>query len=327
MTKETKIFDTLTKIPLKIEKTEDTNKITLIGRALSSPIRIEILRLLNKGKALLLSEIAEELNLQVSSTAFHLSVLEDANLVNVEFSTKRKGTLKYFSYNAYKEISIILRNISPPNNAPSPIVYNIPIGSFVDAKFTNSCGISTANELIMENNPNNCFIPNKIDAQIIWNKGSGYLTYAIPNDFAFKGTLAEVNLSLELCSETNGYNADYPSDITFSINGVELCTYLSLGDYGDHYGKYTPPWWYIESTKYGVLTNISIRSNGVYLNEKLVNKKINLDNLNLTNDTKILFTLQVKENAEHVGGFNIFGEKFGDYNQAIVFNALYKKST
>ena len=76
-----------------------------------------------------------------------------------------------------------------------------------------------------------------------------------------------------------------------------------------------------------MLTNISIRSNGVYLNEKLVNKKINLDSLNLTNDTKILFTLQVKENAEHVGGFNIFGEKFGDYNQAIVFNALYKKST
>jgi predicted transcriptional regulator len=324
MKKEISEYGGGTNYILEIENPEDTNSIALLGRALSSPIRIEILRLLNNGKAMLLSEIAEKLNLQISSTAFHLQVLQEANLLNVEVSTKRKGSLKWYSYGAHKQCTVFMRNPKSTKTQPLPITYHIPIGSFIDAKFSDECGISSETDIIMENNPNDIFNHNKTNAQIIWNKNSGYITYALPSDFAFKGSLSEITISLELCSETNGYNLDFPSDITFSLNDIELCTFLSVGDFGDHYGKFTPPWWFSESTKYGVLTTISIKENGVYLNEKLVNKKVTLNTLDFTKSPKTTFKLQVKEDAEHVGGFNIFGEKFGEYNQAIVFTAIYK---
>jgi len=309
---------------LKIENENDTNNIALLGRALSSPIRIEILRLLNTGKAMLLSEIAEKMNLQISSTAFHLQVLKDAQLITIETSSKRNGTLKWFSYNKNKVCSILLRSTKASTFHTKPTIYHVPIGSYIDASFNSSCGISSEEEILMENSPSLAFIPEKAKAQIIWNKYSGYLTYAIPNDYAFKDNLTELNISLEICSETNGYNANYPSDITFSINDVELCTYFSAGDFGDHYGKYTPSWWFIESSKYGVLTKISIRKNGIYLNEKLVNKKISLSSLNLANSNRTSFKIEVKKDAKNVGGFNIFGEQFGEFNQGIIFTAIYR---
>ena len=46
-----------------------------LGKALSSPIRIEILQLLYE-KGMIIGDIAKELDLPASSTAFHLNILE-----------------------------------------------------------------------------------------------------------------------------------------------------------------------------------------------------------------------------------------------------------
>ena len=205
-------------------------------------------------------------------------------------------------------------------------VHQINIGEYIDAEFSNQCGIATAEKQIMSADPHNAFVSGRQDAQIIWSEGYGSLLYAIPNNYAQQGKLNEIKISLEMCSEAPGFNSDYPSDITFSINGIELYTFVSLGDYGDRYGKFTPSWWYPESTKYGILTNISIKSNGVFLNERLVNKNINLYNLNLQESNKTTFGIAVKKDAQHQGGFNIFGGKFGDYDQHIIFTATYKQS-
>jgi len=308
----------------EIMNPEDTNAIALIGRALSSPIRIEILRLLNI-KPMLVSEIANELGLQLSSAAFHLRALEDAALIDTDFSTKRKGTLKWYSYGLRKRLTIQLRNQDGESiKARPPYIQSIPIGDYIDASFSSGCGIATEREHIMENQPNRAFIPERHDAQIIWTRKHGSLSYAIPNDYIQEGRLAEINLSLELCSEAHGYNDAYPSDITFWINGQELCTWTCPGDYGDRYGKYTPPWWFPESTKYGLLTTITIRERGVYLNEVLVNRNVTLDSLSLSRSNKTIFKVGVKKDAVHLGGFNIFGDRFGDYNQSILFTAIYQ---
>ena len=34
--------------------------------------------------------------------------------------------------------------------------------------------------------------------------------------------------------------------------------------------------------------------------------------------------IEVKNNAQHPGGFNLFGSKFGDYAQPIIFTATYR---
>lgn len=308
---------------LNIEELEDTNNISLIGRALSSPIRIEILRLINK-KPMLASKISEKLNIQVSSALVHLKILEEAKLVIVETSKKGKRTINWYSYTVPKLI-ILTRSTTETPKDKSPVIYKLNIGDFIDAKFSHSCGFASESQLIKEDAPHTMFSPEKRNAQIIWNKHAGYLTYAIPNDYADSDQLKSISFSMELCAETNGWNNDYPSDITFYINDVELCTWTCPGDFGDRYGTFTPPWWFIESTKYGLLTTVGVQNDGVYLNQMLFNKNVKLSDLNLKSGNKTTFKICVKENAKYCGGFNIFGEKFGDYNQAIVFTALYER--
>ena len=70
------------------------------------------------------------------------------------------------------------------------------------------------------------------------------------------------------------------------------------------------------------MTTVSVRKSGVYLNGELINKRVTISDLKLDSGNRTTFTIAVKETAEHLGGFNIFGEKFGDYNQAIVFTAI-----
>ena len=314
------------KIMYNIEDSKDTTNITTLGRALSSPVRIQMIRLVNK-KNMLASEIAAELHLPLSSTIFHLNILEEAGIIKKSFSTKGKGTLHWYTY--VTNIAMIRFRNSNGYSKPesrAPYVHQINIGEYIDAEFSKQCGIATDEKQIMSQDPHNAFVAGRQDAQIIWSEGYGSLLYAIPNNYAQQGKLNEIKISLEICSEAPGFNSDYPSDITFSINGIEICTFVSPGDYGDRYGKFTPSWWYPESTKYGTLTNISIRSNGVFLNEKLVNKSISLDNLRLQESNKTTFGIEVKKNAHHPGGFNIFGSKFGDYDQHIIFTATYKQA-
>ena len=312
------------KIIHDIEGTKVTTHLAALGRALSSPVRIQMNRLVNK-KNMLASEIAAELNLPLSSTIFHLNILEDAGIIKKSFSTKGKGTLHWYTYGSNMAV-IRFRNSNGDSKPESiePYIYHINIGEYIDAEFSDQCGIATNERQIMSGDPHNVFVAGRHDAQIIWSQSYGSLLYAIPNNYAQHGKLDEIKISLEICSEAPGFNNDYPSDITFSINGLETCTLISPGDYGDRYGKFTPSWWYPESTKYGILTNISIRSNGVFLNERLVNKSICLHDLRHQETNKTTFGIAVKKIAQHPGGFNIFGSTFGDKAQHIIFTATYR---
>lgn len=311
---------------LDIENVAQTNEIALLGRALNAPVRIEILRMLNK-HPLILSEIAEKLDLPLSSAAFHMRVLEEAGLVSHQFSTKCKGTLKWYSYGSFKNLQIGLRASDGLDREELvPYTKQFAIGDYVEADLPNAVGIATDRDCIMDGRPSDAFIPERHNAQLIWFAECGSLTYAIPNTFAKKGVLAKIDISMELCAEAMGYNEDFPSDITFSMNGVELCTYTSPGDFGDRYGKFTPRWWFPESTKYGQLVKIGIQERGVLLNGKLVNRAIRIADLGLADGNRVLFKIEVKKDAEHKGGLNLFGDRFGDYNQAILFMASYKSS-
>lgn len=208
---------------------------------------------------------------------------------------------------------------------PEPFTADIGIGDYIDVKFDEHCGIASADGMIMECLPKNAFTRERYNAQPIWSKGASYVTYALPNSYTANGKIAEINFSLEICSKATGYNRSYPSDITFWINEKELCTYTSPGDFGNRYGKFTHDWWYAESTKYGLMTTVAVRDDGVYLNEKCVNKSVTVEKLELDGGDRTTLKIGVKKNAENIGGFNIFGEKFGDYAQPIRFNAVYSR--
>ena len=306
---------------LNIDDKDDLIRICNIGRALSAPVRLQILSMLNKQPKKLI-DIARELNIQPSSAAFHLQILEETKLIKVENNSNNKGS-HWFSYGEDPIIMIQTRELPKIRQQRSSYVINIPIGDFVDAKVDRECGMASNLVQIMGGEPNNIFSPLRHSAEIIWSSNSCYFEYVIPNDYATIDNVASISFSLELCSEARGYNSDFPSDITFSVNGLELCTFTSLGDYGDRYGAFTPEWWYIESTKYGVLVNLFINNKGVYLNEKLVTNKITLKALNLDKGNRTTFKIEVKPDAKNVGGLNLFGKNFGDFDQDIKFTAKY----
>ena len=56
---------------------EEIDALCSLGKALSSPIRIEIMQLLYE-EGMIIGDIAKKLDLPASSTAFHLKILEEA---------------------------------------------------------------------------------------------------------------------------------------------------------------------------------------------------------------------------------------------------------
>ncbi len=72
---------------------DNADALCRLGKALSSPARLEILKLLY-GRDLIIGSIAKELGLPVSSTAFHLRVLEEAGLISMEELPNTRGSMK-----------------------------------------------------------------------------------------------------------------------------------------------------------------------------------------------------------------------------------------
>ncbi len=309
-------------IHIELTDEKQTDAIINIGRAFNSPIRIAIMRMLN-AEPMTLTEIANACNIQVSSAAVHMQILLDAGLARIDYSTKRKGHIKYFSYPVAKKLIVDLREPFGNKKSTDTAVYKINVGDYVDAKFGSCYGLASENDLIIDCEVKKSFMTERHAAQLLYTN-EGYVTYALPNDFAENRNIERIELMLEICSEAAGYNEHFESDISFFINGKRLCVYTSPGDFGARYGKFTPPWWYSESTKYGLLVTIAVTNKGVWLNGELVNKNIALRDLDLAVGNRILLKIEVEETAKHRGGFNIFGEKFGDYDIPIVFTAYMK---
>ena len=74
----------------------------------------------------------------------------------------------------------------------------------------------------------------------------------------------EISFTFEICSETIYFNNNWPSDITVRVNGVELLTFTSPGDFGGRRGKYTPAYWPVTSTQFGLLKKIAVNNDGVF---------------------------------------------------------------
>ena len=165
--------------------------------------------------------------------------------------------------------------------------------------------------------PRMLFSPDRVNAECLW-FSTGSVSYNFPTNTLLSRKCSELSFSFECCSEAPYYNNDWPSDITLSINSKEIATFTSPGDFGGRRGKFTPQYWPITSTQFGMMTRLSITESGTYLNNKLVASDITFSGLNLTAGNAIQFTISVKEDAVNKGGINLFGANFGNYPQHII---------
>ena len=307
-------------ISLNLSNPMHHEQIVKIGKALSSPIRVNILNIL-KSAPLSLQEIASILSIPVSSTALHIKCLEDAKLIVTETQPGLHGSMRV----CICSIQTFLLDARDSDLDPSDntITMDMPIGNYHQCEIEPTCGLADENgPLDTYDSPKSFYSPLRMNAQLLWFQ-QGYIEYRFPNSTTPHLDLHEISFSMELCSEAPGFLEDWPSDITISVNGNELTTYLAPGDFGARRGKLTPSTWPNGRTQYGLLKTFSVRANGGYIDGQLVNPNISLDQLALDSSPYISLHIEIKKDATHVGGINLFGEKYGDHPQGIVMNLIY----
>lgn len=298
----------------------DETQMDRLASALNSATRRKILRLIGSNSYSVLG-LAEKLNLSMSTTVFHLKFLKEANLIKVLPSPNKRGNEKIVTQ-GIASILLDFKAIIPYTN--SEFVYEVPVGSYTDFDIQSPCGLVNEKGLIyMHDNPDVFRMPERFSATLLA-FSKGYVEYTIPAFEYQNKNILSFTFSVELCSECPNYNNEWKSDITFWINGKEICTYRSLGDYGDRQGRFPIQHWPANSTQYGMLKKIRIDKTGTYLDEKLISD-ITVDELGLNNYNLTTLRIGIKDNARYVGGINIFGRNSGDTDQDIVVQVCYQK--
>ena len=122
---------------------------------------------------------------------------------------------------------------------------------------------------------------------------------------------------MELSSNAPMYRESYPSDISVSVNGHSLGVWVSPGDFGGRRGRLNPSWWSDTASQFGLLKTWRVDRSGAWLDGEPLSD-VCIDDLALAGRDYISLRLGVLPDAEHVGGLNLFGEKFGDCAQGIV---------
>ena len=291
-----------------------------VMQALGNETRLLMLSLLSH-RTLNLSALAEAINLPQSTTAFHLKQLEGAGLVNVQYLPGTRGQQKLIS-KRYDEVHFKLPGVAI-ESASNVVEVSMPVGNYKRIAVKPTCGIATDTKYIgMIDDVRSFYEPEHVFAQILWFK-QGFVEYDFPNNIPYGSQATELQFSMEICSEAPEYDLDWPSDITLSVNGVETGIWTSQGDFGGVRGRLTPEWWPIEQTQYGVLKRWRITMDGTYVDGEKISE-VSLDNINLEANPHICMRLEVKVDARNVGGINLFGKRFGNYNQDLVMRTHYE---
>ena len=285
-------------------------------KGLASEVRIGILKLLRRTGAKNVNQIAESLGLPQSTVSINLKILEDCGLIHTESQRARKGSQK-LCHSAFQEILISFSETAADAH-DDMIEVSMPLGLYTEFEVTGPCGLCSKDGVIgLLDVPDTFLDPDRMKAGLLWFT-RGYVEYQFPNNTLIKKAKPKaLEFSMELSSEVPGTAANWPSDIFLQVNGIEVGTWTSPGDFGDKRGVFTPDWWKLKGSQYGKLKNWRINEVGSFVDGVRISD-VTLDMLGLDRHRSIRMRVGVKEDAQHPGGINIFGAGFGNYSQDIV---------
>jgi predicted transcriptional regulator len=299
----------------------DSSQDSKLLRSLASEVKIRILELL-QNQELNVSDIAKTLVIPQSTAATSILQLEEAGLVESHIVNGVKGGQKVCS-SCYKEILITFNS---PAIQANKIEVEMPVGLYTSYDVSAPCGLCSRDGIIgYLDVPGTFFSPDRIKASLVWFE-KGFVEYKFPNNVLYvnkEKSLEKIELTMEVSSEIPGTDKTWPSDISVWINEVEIGIWTSPGDFGDRRGKFTPTFWKLEGSQYGILTTWQVGTRGTSVNEKPVSG-IALKDLGLQKHHSIKVRIGMTNSTKHVGGINIFGKGFGDYDQDILLKLYFK---
>lgn len=304
---------------LDIENSQDFDRFCTICSALSDKKRLMVLQQLQKPPyKYALRDLASRFDMPISTLVHHLEILKNANLIQMSYKNNNKKESKII----HRGIKDVYLSIYKPVEEPKLMQFidtqKMSIGNYVNFNGKNLRYISDQKVY------SNIFSPQRFKAQLLYTT-NGIIEYYFDNTIAKNKQVVGLSFSLEICSEFPFFDNSHKSDITFWINDVKLAVYRSNGDYGDRRGNLNPNWWPNFNSQYGKLINFYVSGEGVFINGELIDSHLTINDLNLSKDTKISLKFGNDSASEYPGGFNLFGEEFGDYPQDIIFQIHYQE--
>ncbi len=306
---------------LFLDLSNDSEKALTLLKALSSETRLAILDYL-RDRPVNVNDIAVALQIAPSSATTHIQILEKAELIRTEIIPATHGLQKLCA-RTYDSIHIHLEDndVNEHNSFSVPM----PIGQYYDFDVHPTCGLTTESGLIgLLDTSATFYEPMHVFAQLLWFR-YGYISYRFPNHLPSGAQPTRLDVSAEICSEAPLHHLDWPSDITMWVNSVEIGTWTSPADFGGERGLLTPQWWETKDSQYGLLKRWSVAQDGSYIDGRVMSS-VRIQDLRLSEKPFIEVRIGVKQDAQNVGGINIFGEQFGNYPQPIVLKVDFVHS-
>ncbi len=288
-------------------------------KALGSDVRIQILNILLENDRMSMNQLATQLNLSNGALTGHIKKLEECGLISTSNESASHGNSKLCSVIQDK----IVIEIEKPLDLANVSTTDIKVGQFSKYDICPTCGLANSASVIGEIDDARYFAhPNHFNADILWFT-KGYVEYALPNLVPSNNNITQISISFEISSEAPGIDTNWPSDISFSINGKKVGMWTSPGDFGGEIlGMFTPDWWPPNWNQYGLLKLLVVNKFGTYI-DGLQISDVTIDDLKLKPGQPLDFRIAVEDDAEHIGGVTLFGKTFGNYGQDIRVSINY----
>jgi len=287
-------------------------------RALASTTRLQILRLVSE-REMNINELGQALDVNLPTVSKHVQVLERAGLLDCEYMAGTQGTQKKCRLRHQRLVVAFEDGKKPLDQVEE---FSMPIGLYSLANPGPTCGLVSNEGFIgLADEPQSFLLPERHQAQMLW-MATGFVEYVFPNKVPTSVDIWKAELQLELCSESPDFNNNYPSDITVWINGVEVGTWTSPGDFGGKRGRLNPSWWNDHGTQFGAIKVFSVTTDGSYL-DGLPASAVTIRDAMVRPHQPVTIRIGVKPDARHPGGFNLFGRGFGNYQQDLLLRLHY----
>ena len=282
-------------------------------KALGSDVRIQILNILLENDHMSMKQLATELKLSNGALTGHIKKLEECGLISTSNESASHGNSKICSVIQDK----IVVEIEKPEDLTNVFTTDIKVGQFSKYDICPTCGLANSQSVIGEIDDSRYFShPDHFNADILWFT-KGYVEYSLPNLIPSNNQITQISISFEISSEAPGIDNNWPSDISFSLNGKKLGMWTSPGDFGGEIrGMFTPDWFPPNWNQYGLLKLLVVNKHGTFI-DGLQISDITIEDLELAQGAPLDFRIAVEDDAEHIGGVTLFGKTFGNYGQDI----------
>ncbi len=267
-----------------------------------------------------IGELSQALGLTQPSVTKHVQILEEAGVVISDYVPAPQGMQK----RCRRVFERLLLDLEPKASDDETYAeVELPIGMYTDVLVKPTCGLATRDKFVgLIDSPLAFFLPERAQAELLWSSG-GWIEYAFPNTLPLTARVKSMEIAMEVGSEYPGYKNDHPSDISIWVNGFEVGTFRSQGDFGGTRGHLNPSWYPDNMNQWGVLKTITIDDQGAFVDGQPMSD-VTVGQLNIRPWEVCRIRIGNSPDAKFEGGFTLFGRGFGNYEMGLLLRLKHE---